>query len=175
MYLTKEVLILANTICGISLKLADFFGEEDSSYFKYFFAMISGILMGLLISESPISSSIMLGIIAGVSIARKLDRLNMILGIIITLITATILGFNLPNIPVLFVITLASLIDEMGHDKIVTGFIIGRFFQFRMTLKILIFFLTILARVDVKYALGFFCFDLSYDSLSFLLTYKFQA
>jgi len=169
LFLTKEALILVFTLSGINLKLADFYGERGGGYLRHVFAAIAAVCMGLLISGDSPSSSIVLGIIIGVTLAGKLDKPNMMIGLALTLATATILGFSLPDFPLLIAITIASLIDEVGHDKIASRGILTRFFHFRMALKIVIIFLTVLTWVDVLHALGFFCFDLSYDVTSILL------
>ena len=163
MPLAKETLLLIFTLGGISLKLADHYGEQARDYLSYFFAAAAAICMGLLISDNPYSSSIMLGIIVGVILAGKVDRLNMMIGLGLTLTTAAMLGFSLPDFPLLMVVAVASLIDETGHDRSASKGILAKFFRFRMALKTIIVLLTVLGWVDVVHALGFFCFDVSYD------------
>lgn len=160
MPLTTEVLILAFTISGITLKLADIYGERGRGYV---FAAVSAAFMGIIISDSPISSSIILGIIIGVALARKIDQPNLIFGLGLTLATAIIFGFNFPDLPLLATVSVAALIDEVGHDKITSRDILEKFFRFRMALKAAMVILTILRWIDIVYAIGFFCFDISYD------------
>lgn len=163
MPLTNYILLLLFALAGIDLKLADFYGRKHISYI---FAVISAISMGLLISDSPSSSSIVLGIILGVSLTGKVDQPSLVMGLGLTLATSIIVGFTMPNFSLLAVITVTTLIDEIGHDRITSGNILANFFRFRMTLKTIIIILAALTQVDVIHAAGFFSFDLSYDVVS---------
>lgn len=125
--------------------------------------------MGLLISDSSISSSIVLGIIVGVTLAGKIDQLNLMIGLGLSLTMAVLLGFNSPEIPLLAVIAAASLKDEVGHDRFASRRILTRFFHFRMVLKTTMILLAVLNWIDLVHMLGFFCFDLSYDITELLL------
>ena len=173
MPLTREILILAFTLGGADLKLADLYDQKCRGYI---FATISAISMGLLISDSSYSSSIVLGIILGVALAGKVDQPNLIMGLGLTLATAIIVGlyngFIVPDLLLLVLVTVTVLIDEAGHDKITSGSILKGFFRFRMTLKTAIILLTILTKIDIINAIGFFCFDLSYDIISICYHFK---
>lgn len=171
MPLTHEILILAFILSGVDLKLADLYDRKRRGYI---FATLSAIFMGFLISGSSYSSSIMLGIILGVTLAGKVDQPNLMMGLGLTLATAITVGllysgFIVPDLFLLALVTGTALIDEAGHDKITSGRILKVFFRFRMTLKITIILMTILTQTDIFHAIdiidaiGFFCFDLSYD------------
>lgn len=163
MPLAKEFLILTYALGGITLKLADFYGEKGESYLRYVFAAASAICMGLLISDNPTSSSIVLGIVIGVILAGKLNQPNMVFGLCLTLVTTIVLGFTLPHIPLLAVVAVASVVDEVGHDRLAVRGCFASFFRFRVVLKATMVLLVVLMWVDGVDALGFFCFDLSYD------------
>lgn len=168
----SEILLLVFTLAGITLKLADFYGEHGRCFVRYIIAVISAICMGLLISESAVSSSIVLGIIIGVVVAGKVDQLNLIIGLVATLTMAVVLGFNFPDFRLMFVIAIGSLVDEMGHDRFTSNGVVNGFFRFRLFLKTVVVILHILMLVDVTHALGFFCFDISYDLTDMFLLRK---
>jgi len=94
-------------------------------------------------------------------------------GIIFSLIYGGIViklaGFSLPSFPLLIVVAVASLIDEVGHDRFASGGVLIWFFRFRIVLKVVVVFLTVLSWVDMVNSLGFFCFDLSYDVMDVVL------
>lgn len=169
MTLTPEVLIIAFIIGGVNLKLADFYERKSRGYI---FAAISAVSMGLLISDSSTSSSIVLGIVLGVALAGKIDQPNLVMGLGLTLAIAIIMGFSIPDLPLIAVITGTVLIDEIGHDRITSGSTLANFFRFRSTLKTTIIILTILRQINIIHAVGFFCFDIPYDVTNFILTYK---
>ncbi|MFH0897765.1 MAG: hypothetical protein V1850_06960 [Candidatus Bathyarchaeota archaeon] len=174
MPLTPEVLLLAFTLGGVGLKLADL---HDRKRRGFIFASISAISMGLLISDSPFSSSIVLGIILGVALAGKIDQPNLIFGLGLALATAVIIGllftgFITPDLPLLATFTAAALVDEVGHDKINAGRIFPSFFRFRVTLKTTIILLIIFSQIDLIHAIGFFCFDLSYEIVNVISEYS---
>lgn len=170
MTLQDEILILIFVVGGVSLKIADFYGEVDNSAVSYISASISALALGLLISHSPIASSIILGIIIGVVLSRKVNRLNLIFGLAMTLLTALILGFKIPVPWLLLTAAFFSFIDEISHEWFSSKkFLITNFFLFRPFLKLTILFITTLNLISTVYAVGFFCFDLSYDLTSRLL------
>lgn len=175
MFLWSELLLITFIISGITLKLADFYGEIGNNILQYFFAVASALSFGLLIFNDSYTSSIILGIIVGVTLSRKVNRPNLVLGLILTLLIAGILGFSLGfSLPIpwlLIIVSLFSFIDEFCHDK----FSANReyftlFFRFRPLLKLAMLLLAISSLVETIYALGFLSFDLAYDVTSWLLT-----
>ena len=159
--LTREVLLLTFTLAGISLKLADNYGASARGYLS---AAVSAVCMGFLIADNSSSSSIVLGIMIGVTLAGKLDQLNLIFGLCATLISAAVLGFSVPNLPLLAIVLVAALLDEVGHEKVKSPGILATFFHFRMVLKAVVASLALLMWIDLFHAVGFFCFDVAYDA-----------
>jgi hypothetical protein len=150
-------------MAGISLKLADFYGEQKRGILAYAFAGLAAVCLSIIITVNSSHAAVFFGIIIGVTLAGKLDQLNMIFGLIFTILLAFLFGFQIPDIPLLIIITIAALLDEIGHGmKVVKGFF-SQFFRYRMILKVIIIILTISIRIHYSLAIGFFCFDLSYD------------
>lgn len=168
MFLQDEVVVLAFAVGGVSLKLADFYGERESSAASYIYASVSAVALGLLISHSPISSSIILGIAFGVVLSGKVNRPNLIFGLALTLLTALIFSFKLPVLWLLLTVAFSSFIDEFTHDRLSKRFFFANFLL-RPFLKLAILFITALSLISLVYAVGFFCFDLSYDTTSWLI------
>ncbi|MFH0748667.1 MAG: hypothetical protein V1915_01935 [Candidatus Bathyarchaeota archaeon] len=165
MLLTQEGAILVFTVAGISLKLADTF---ESTLRGFISATISAVCMGLLIAESASSSAIILGIMVGITLAGKLDQSNLIFGLGLALATAIIMGFHLPDLSVLGIITAGALIDEVGHDRISSRGLVGKLFRFRMVLKATVLMLAVFGFIEVGSTLGFFSFDICYDGTDIL-------
>lgn len=156
-------LLLVFTTAGITLKLADFYGEQKQGALSYAFAGLAAVCISIIVTLNSSYAAVFFGIIIGVTLAGKLDQLNMIFGLICTIVLAFLFGFQIPDIPLLIIITIAALLDEISHGvKVVKGFVF-QFFRYRMILKTIIIILAISMRIHYSLAIGFFCFDLSYD------------
>ena len=164
------LLLAVFIVSGVTLKLADFFGEKGGNILQYFSAAISALTLGLLVSESSYSSSIILGIIFGVALSGKINRLNLVLGLVLTLLIAGILGFQPPTLWLLIVVSTSSFIDEFLHDRFTEKkSCLKRFFRFRPILKLVMISLAVLSFIEFIYALAFWSFDLAYDATDWLL------
>lgn len=176
MSIESGFLLIIFIISGITLKLADIYGEKGNNVFQYVFAVASAVSFSLLIAHSSTSSSIILGIIIGVSASRKVNRKNLILGLILTLSASSVLGliFNgyswLPIPWLLIIVSLVTLLDEICHDKFTEKkSVYTELFRFRPLLKLTIVSLALTSFVDATNALGFLSFDLAYDATGWLI------
>lgn len=171
MQLQPELLLTAFTLSGITLKASDFLGERGNTPISYLSAAVSAFIFGLLMSESAFSSSLILGIVIGVTLSQKVDRPNMLFGLILTLMVAFYFELKTPIPWLLLVVALFTFIDEIGHGKLSRkkGFS-AFFFRYRMSLKLAMIILTSISLVQVIHLIGFLCFDLSYDLMNHLLT-----
>ena len=155
---------------GISLKIADYYGERSSKIIPFISASVSSLIFGLLIAHNSISASIILGIILGVLFSGKIDQLNLVFGLVLTLLIAFMLNFKFPILWFLAIVTLFSFIDELIHDWCSSKrFFLATFFRLRPFLKLFFLAIASLPLIEISYILGFFCFDLSYDLTNFLL------
>jgi hypothetical protein len=155
------------------LKAADFLGEKRSSPFSYLTALLSAVFFGFLISEDRFTSSIILGIIVGVIVSKKVDRPNMIFGLVLTIIFALVFE---PESPVPFLTIMVSLftfIDETGHEiySQKRG-LLSLFFHYRLALKLVMICMAIVSLIQVIHLVGFLCFDLAYEVTNYFLVYK---
>lgn len=155
---------------GVTLKIADYYGEKTSNLLAYLSASISALIFGLLLANSPTSSAIILGIILGVLFSGKINQLNLFIGLTLSLTIAFILTFQVPLLWLLVLVTLFAFIDEWSHDWFSSKRrLFAQFFLLRPLLKILFLVLVSLSLIELSYLIAFFCFDLAYDLTTYLL------
>ena len=155
---------------GATLKLADFYGEKDRVYPSYIFSVISAFFLGFLISESTYSSAIILGIIIGVTLSGKVDKFHLAVGLFATIVTAFRFGFKQPALHLLIPFSIASLIDEIGHERnFKRNIFVKLFFRLRFSLKTVALLSTLFQILPIIYSSGLICFDLSYDLIGWLI------
>lgn len=151
--------------------MADLSGELKFRNLALLSAVICGGLLGILITESRFSSAIVLGIIVGVAITGKINQVNLITGVAVSLLTAVILGFVVPSIWLLATVAFFAFLDEVLHDKFAGKRVpLANFFSYRCCLKLTMLAVAILALVPLLYTAGFLAFDLTYDAAPFLFS-----
>jgi hypothetical protein len=157
-------------IAGVTLKFSDFFGEKNYFVSSIIFAGLSAITFGWLITIDEYSSAIILGIIVGVILSGKVDKLNLIFGLITSLFVSVLIGFKRPQLGILMYVSVFSFIDEIGHESFKTNKrFFKTFFRFRFTLKLVMIILGISSLIPIIYSISFLCFDLVYDSTDWIL------
>lgn len=165
------VVLIMFSISGLTLKLADFSGEWGVHALGFFFAGVCGILFGVLISESEFSSAIILGIIIGTAAAGKINRPNLVFGVIVIAVTIFMAGYATPLMWFLLTVTFFAFLDEVGHDRFMgLRGLIASFFHYRCGLKLTVSLLAVLGLLPYLYAGGFLTFDLTYDAAAILIS-----
>jgi phosphate/sulfate permease len=168
--LPVELMLLLFAFGGIGLKIADYSGEHASRTLSLLSASVTALIFGLLLSHSPVSSSIVLGIILGVLFSGKIDQINLIIGLVLTVLIAFLLNFQVPLLGLLFAISVFSFIDELIHDRYSSKkHLLAKILGLRPFLKLTFLLLGSLSMIEVNYLVAFFCFDLSYDVTGVLL------
>ncbi len=158
---------------GATLKLADQTGEDKRSKIGYITAIAAGVLLGSLTSYGPEESSIVAGIVIGVALAKKIDRPNLLLGLLVTLVSSYILGFKTPIPWIILLVAVLSLLDELGHDLLgQRKSPLGLFFRHRGALKVAFPISAIASLVSATAAVGFLGFDVAYEAMNKLLSRK---
>lgn len=167
-------MIIATFIgAGATLKLADQTGENKQSTIGYITAIAAGVLLGSLTSYGPEESSIVAGIVIGVALAKKIDRPNLLLGLLMTVASAYVLGFEAPKPWLVLLVAVISLLDEIGHDRLgQKSSPLGLFFRYRGTLKVTFPIAAITSLVSATAAVGFLGFDIAYEAMKMLLSGK---
>jgi hypothetical protein len=175
MKLPPELFLAAFAASGGTLKTADVLGERDSRRLAVLSAVASALLFGVLMSESVVSASLILGLFLGVTAARKVDRPNLVVGLMLTFAFAVLLGVQTPSLWLVIVVAVFTVIDEGGHDAL------GRkegaaalFFRYRCALKLAMGLLAVLAQIQVLHLVGFLAFDFAYDLVTLMLK-KYEA
>ena len=155
---------------GITLKLADYLGEKGLNPLALATAVLSGVLFGLLGRMGSEESSYALGIIVGVALGGKINRPNLLAGLVTVAATCVILGVAFHILWLVVFVTALSLFDEAGHDRLAsrTG-AVGLLFRYRPSLKLGTLALAAAGLVSSTVAVGFLCFDLSYEVVSRLM------
>ncbi len=156
---------------GATLKLADRQGENSRGLGAYGSAILSGVLLGTLMHVGADESSYVLGIVLGVAFGGKIDRPNLWAGLLTVAIVALILGLSEPFLWLVAVVAILSLIDEIGHGRLSKRRdLLGLMFRYRAALKIATILLAMASLISLTAAIGFLCFDLSYDAVSQILS-----
>jgi hypothetical protein len=169
--LPPHLLLLISTVSGFSLKLADVYSERRLNASSYAVAGATAVFFGLLIADNPVSSALTLGIMIGVTLAAKVNRMSLIFGGGVTLLVAYILGISTPVAWVLVVVAVLTWIDEIGHEAYESDVgLPARFFRCRLALKFGVFILAVTGQMGVSYTLSFYGFDFAYDVTGWCLT-----
>jgi hypothetical protein len=170
MKLPPELFLAAFAVSGVTLKTSDFLGEREKTPLSVLSAVTSSLVFGVLMSESVFSSSLILGLFIGVTLSRKVDRPNLVLGLILTFAFAFLFEVKTPTPWLVIVVTSFTFIDEWGHEQLSRKEgIAALFFRYRLTLKLVMSLLTLISHVQALHLMGFLCFDLSYDITNLIL------
>jgi len=152
---------------GATLKLADRLGERDQGLRAYVTAIFSGALFGTAMHLGVEESSYVFGIVLGVVLGGKVNRPNLLAGLLTVAVSNLLFGLALPEPWLVVVVALLSFVDEVGHDRLGgRSGLVGLLFRYRLGLKVGTVLLAVSTFISVTTALDFFSFDLSYDLVS---------
>ncbi len=164
MKLPPELILAAFAASGGALKTADVLGERDGRGCAVLAAAAAALLFGVLMTESAVSASIILGLLLGVTASRKVDRPNLVVGLTVTVVVALLLGVQPPQLGLVVVVAVTSAVDEWGHDaRAGTSGAVAFFFRHRCALKLVMSLLAVLGGIPILYLMGFLAFDVAYD------------
>ena len=109
--------LLIYTILGAGIKYIDAAYDEKTVSKKIAFtiAPILGILWAYAMLINLYSATILLAILLGVFLKRKIDNYAFLLGFFIILVIIIPLGIELMILPLIF-LTTAAVLDELGND-----------------------------------------------------------
>jgi hypothetical protein len=156
--------LLTFALAGVFLKLADDYGEEGNSLLGYAAAFTAAGLFWLLIKVDQYTSAVMLAVVVGCIASLKVDRWNLIAGLILLAVLMGAMGFEIPALPPLITLAAAAYLDEASHDRHWKRQWIKRVFRYRPLLKGLVVLLAALGLLSPLSAVGLIVFDISYDS-----------
>lgn len=152
-------LIAVFCLAGFFLKTSDFFGEEKVKVKAFLTSGLSAFFFWILLKANSETATLMFSIIIGCVLTLKVDRPNLIFGVVFLAFLALTFGFYPPIFWLLALLTTITVLDELTHEKF------GRilFFRFRCFLKIAVVTLAFSGFLNCLNALGFIVFDLTYD------------
>jgi hypothetical protein len=166
-----HVAVAAFVGAGACLKLADSLGEGDGAL-AYIPATASGLLLGFLVNTGEEEASFVLGIIIGVALARKVDRLNLAAGLAATLATSILLGPSQPAPQLVLLASALAFLDELSHDLLSGRGRLGFLFRHRPALKLAAVAGAASSLISLSTALGLLGFDLGYEAVYWFLSRK---
>ncbi|MHC1586032.1 MAG: hypothetical protein ACXQTV_00630 [Candidatus Hecatellaceae archaeon] len=155
--LPEALAIVVFALAGVSLKAADEWGEANLGLRSYLASAAAAFCFWYMLKLSPSTSALGLAIIFGNLAAGKVDRANLIFGLILTATLAVLLGFTQPTIPALILLTFLAALDEYVHG-------LGGILSFRPALKIGVVVAGLLGWVGWPTVLALFAFDLAYEA-----------
>jgi len=93
-----ELQILIFSVSGVTLKLADHWGELEHKLPAYFTAILTAAFFGWLAAQNPLNGALIFGLLLGVIVAQKVDRGNLGVGVIATVLFAILFNAPLPSL-----------------------------------------------------------------------------
>ena len=168
-----ELQLLIFSVSGVTLKLADHWGELGRKFPAYFSAILTAGSFGLLAAQDPLNGALIFGLLLGVIVAQKVDRMNLSVGVIATILFAILFQAPLPALWLIVIVACAAALDEVGHDRSTdTLYWYGVMFRFRPILKFVIISLGILTWIPYHIMFNVLGFDLGYGVMNQVLAQK---
>jgi hypothetical protein len=167
-----ELQILIFSVSGVTLKLADHWGELEHKLPAYTTAILSAGFFGWLAAQNPLNGALIFGILLGVIVAQKVDRGNLGVGVIATVLFAILFNAPLPSLWLIVSVACAAALDEIGHDRTNTNKWYIAVFRFRPILKLVVISLGLLTWIPYHIILNVLGFDLSYELTNGALAQK---
>ena len=175
------VFILGYALLGAGIKyIDDAFDEKTFSIRKsLLLAPVLGILWAYLMSLSPASATILFAIVLAVLLKGKVDNVAHQAGLLSIVVVVMVSGYFQFVWIALAIFTIAGVLDEVGNDFVdeknfyakggVNKFI-HLFFEYRFTMKAVIFVFALLghygfeyfAPFEWQYFFAFLAFDIGY-------------
>ena len=171
MFVPSDMAIFA--AAGFLLKIADYTGEtKRNRILSIGPALVVAVFFWLLINSSEEYSTILLAIVIGSLVSRKVDRLNLLagLGLLIALMIAY--GFRFPLLLPLGILAIAAAMDEWGNDKRWKLNLASSFFRYRGVMKAVAVVLGSVNQISFGTVAGFYLFDVAYDFTSIAIERK---
>ena len=168
------ILYTITFITGIFVKVVDIIEDKKIKALKglsYLFGVIYGSLIGFVIANFENIAPLWIGAIIGIALAKKIDAVPHILGIISALITILIFGIGNINYFLLLIFALASFTDEkvdLSLKKLKKKNIIVKILDLRLILEITAFIISLITNLwGIFFAM--LAFDVGYKLTEFLL------
>ncbi|MCE5214002.1 MAG: hypothetical protein LLF83_04705 [Methanobacterium sp.] len=138
--------IVFYSLSGLFMKVSDdAHDRKNNATLGVLAAIICGVSIGYLAVNSADAACIFLAILIGTLAAWKVDCINHIISLLIFVAIILIMGFPAIGMVTLIVCAAAAFLDEIGNDSdwVARQKHLNWFFQYRFTLKIVIFLFAI--------------------------------
>jgi len=115
-----EFLFAAALLLGFFTKLADLQVDDEKFFFKnaqYLTGVAYGILGGLLLTSEPHFSTLFFGVLVGVIITTKIDKLPHRLAVAFVVLMIALRGIPAVSFPLVAFFSLFAAGDEWLHEK----------------------------------------------------------
>jgi hypothetical protein len=158
---------------GVTLKLADHWGELGRRLPAYCTAILTAYFYGWLAAQDPFNGAVIFGLLLGVIVARKVDRGNLGVGVIATVLFTILFNAPFPSLWLIVVVACTAALDEIGHDLNTNSddwYVAA--FRFRPILKLVVISLGVLTWIPYYIILNVLSFDLAYELTNGMLTQK---
>ncbi|MDR1819032.1 MAG: hypothetical protein LBR15_02135 [Methanobrevibacter sp.] len=168
-------------LSGFLMKLSDDeYDENNDKIISSLLGIFAGLICGFLASHDTNATYIFLGILIAALLSLKIDGIHHVVTLITFTTTYLFFGLINLNIFILAICVVSAFIDEIGNDK---EYIYKRsrffkvFFDYRFTMKIAIFSLSVLGLVNILYGfeisfIGFLAPETIVYFLLFELSYE---
>jgi hypothetical protein len=167
------VQILLFSVSGVTLKLADHWGEREQKLPAYFIALLTAGCFGWLAAQNPLNGALIFGLLLGVIVAQKVDRGNLGVGVIATVLFAILFNAPLPPLWLIASVACAAALDEVGHDRNAnTDKWYVAVFRFRPLLKLVVISLGLLTWIPYHIPFNVLGFDFAYELTNGILAQK---
>lgn len=166
--------LIAFTVLGGGVKYVDdaFDEKKFSKKIATLLAPALGVLWAYTCISSEIAATLLLAIMFGVLLKGKIDNLAHQLGFVTIIVLLFLGGAEMMIVP-LIVLTVAGALDEVGNDfmeKRTSYFYHSKawekfssfFFGYRLLMKIVVLFITLLGVFPLYFLVAFLLFDSSY-------------
>lgn len=171
------MLISAYFVAGLTLKTGDdLLDELDKPRLAWFPLVLSGILFGMIMTQSEWDLVVMTAIVVGVAASGKVDRRQFAGGLAMIVIVLLLRG--LPAVTswlewtaLLIMLFMAAVLDEKGNDwaDAEVSPRATKFFAYRLTLKASVLLLCIPWPPLLPSAIALWFFDLGYELARYVL------
>ena len=161
------IIPISYAVSGFFMKYSD--DEYDENLNKknaIILGILCGIITGFVSSINSDAACIFIAILLGNLIAFKIDGIHHLACLVTFILVFLFLGIpNLTFLP-LIIIIIGAFLDEIGNDNkklYLKSDFFKYFFDYRFTLKIVIFVLAILGVLRFESFIYFLLFEISYE------------
>jgi hypothetical protein len=165
-----ELQVLIFSVSGVTLKLADHWGELGRRVPAYCTAILTAFFYGWLAAQDPFNGAVIFGLLLGVIVARKVDRGNLGVGVLATVLFTVFFNAPFPSLWLIVIVACAAALDEIGHDLNATSdkwYVAA--FRFRPILKLAVISVGVLTWIPYYLIFNVLGFDLAYELTNAML------